>query len=98
MHDCPACLKPCDCDGEELPGPTPPDCVCATTGCGDDEASSDVDWCFSCSDEFRYDDCGGYNPPCQCGVNCRSCCNANCELHDDEDADFSEDFPEPSDS
>src|SRR5689334_9481007 len=34
----------------------------------------DLDFCGDCGDSFRYDDCGGYNPPCECGFACRSCC------------------------
>jgi hypothetical protein len=41
--------------------------------------------CGRCLEEFRYDDCGGYNPPCECGAQCRSCCDeAVCERNDDE--------------
>lgn len=39
----------------------------------------DLGWCLDCGDTFRYDDCGGYNPPCRCGMNCRSCCDHHCE-------------------
>jgi hypothetical protein len=31
------------------------------------------EWCIDCGEDFRYDDCGGYNPPCICGAHCRSC-------------------------
>lgn len=31
------------------------------------------EFCIECFDDFRYDDCGGYNPPCECGLHCRSC-------------------------
>lgn len=31
------------------------------------------DGCIECWEEFRYDDCGGYNPPCKCGFHCRRC-------------------------
>lgn len=34
-----------------------------------------TDFCGECFDDFRYDDIGGYNPPCDCGLACRSCCN-----------------------
>ncbi len=30
-------------------------------------------WCLTCLEDFRYDDIGGYNPPCSCGLHCRSC-------------------------
>lgn len=45
-------------------------------GLFDDE---DVEWCLDCGDTFRYDDIGGYNPPCHCGAKCRSCCDHECE-------------------
>ena len=43
-------------------------------------------FCGECGDPFHLDDCGGYNPPCQCGHGlCRSCCEAqNREDVDDE--------------
>ncbi len=31
------------------------------------------DGCIECWEEFRYDDTGGYNPPCFCGFHCRDC-------------------------
>ena len=49
------------------------------------------EFCGECLEEFRYDDCGGYNPPCPCGCgNCRSC-------HRDNDAQEAEDTWGPSD-
>ncbi len=60
------------------PAPTPePD---------DDEYDGD-DWCISCGDEFHYDDCGGYNPPCSCGYHCRHCHEAE-EGRLDPDNDY----------
>lgn len=44
--------------------------------------------CVNCMDEFRYDDTGGYNPPCECGARCRSCCDAGC---DDDEVDTRDD-------
>ena len=46
-----------------------------------------MSWCIDCGDDFRYDDCGGYNPPCVCGAHCRSCHDATeregcCDLCD----------------
>jgi hypothetical protein len=35
--------------------------------------SGDWDACIECGEEFHYDDIGGYNPPCSCGLHCRSC-------------------------
>lgn len=37
----------------------------------DDE--SEFDGCVECWEEFRYDDTGGYNPPCKCGLHCERC-------------------------
>jgi hypothetical protein len=39
----------------------------------DDEDDEGGDWCITCGETFRYDDCGGYNPPCECGWHCRHC-------------------------
>lgn len=37
----------------------------------------ELDVCGECLELFRYDDVGGYNPPCACGHGlCRSCCQA----------------------
>lgn len=34
-----------------------------------------LDYCGECWEDFRYDDTGGYNPPCPCGCGmCRPCC------------------------
>lgn len=35
-----------------------------------------MSWCIDCGESFRYDDCGGYNPPCKCGAHCRDCHDA----------------------
>lgn len=47
------------------------------------------DVCAECFDEFHYDDCGGYNPPCSCskcgGLLCRSCCEKENAFSDDDD-------------
>ena len=49
---------------------------------------SEPDFCGECFEAFRYDDCGGYNPPCGCGcagVFCRTCCERKRDAdHDDE--------------
>lgn len=40
----------------------------------DDEFDDiDDDFCIDCGDVFHYDDIGGYNPPCSCGMHCRRC-------------------------
>jgi hypothetical protein len=38
-----------------------------------DEEAERNGWCLDCGDTFRFDDCGGYNPPCKCGYHCRHC-------------------------
>lgn len=39
-----------------------------------------LEFCDRCGEDFRYDDTGGYNPPCACKLNCRSCCeHGRCE-------------------
>lgn len=51
-------------------------------------------WCLTCGDEFHLDDLGGYNPPCKCGMHCRSCHEADeYEAKDwaDDDDDFGPD-------
>ncbi len=51
-------------------------------------------WCVECGDEFRLDDCGGYNPPCPCGCGrCPECCRAE-KMCDEEYADAWGDSPE----
>lgn len=41
-------------------------------------------WCIDCGDYFHLDDCGGYNPPCEkCGL-CRSCCECDERLDEDD--------------
>jgi hypothetical protein len=57
---------------------------------GDDE-SEDDGFCLTCLESFRYDDCGGYNPPCECGFHCRSCHER--EDDDDYERDY-DDYPE----
>lgn len=52
--------------------------------------SDDEGWCIECGDTFRYDDCGGYNPPCECGYHCRSCHAAE-EARRDPDDDYERD-------
>lgn len=49
-----------------------------------------TEFCDHCGDDFRYDDTGGYNPPCQCKLNCRSCCeHGACDRErDDEGCDL----------
>lgn len=42
----------------------------------DDASDLDDEWCVECGDPFHYDDCGGYNPPCECGMHCRDCHDA----------------------
>ncbi len=46
-------------------------------------------WCIDCGEDFRYDDCGGYNPPCACGLHCRSCHEA--AMRDDDEDDRCDD-------
>lgn len=44
-----------------------------------------LEFCDHCGEDFRYDDTGGYNPPCACRMNCRSCCeHGACELEADD--------------
>ncbi len=50
------------------------------------------DFCIDCGETFRYDDCGGYNPPCLCGFHCRSCHEA-AEREDDDDGYDEDDYP-----
>jgi len=54
------------------------------------EDDDDFEFCIECGDEFRYDDIGGYNPPCVCGFHCRSCHEAEEMRHreDDDDGPF----------
>ncbi len=47
-------------------------------------------FCVECGDEFHLDDTGGYNPPCSCGMHCRSCHAAEFD-RDDLDDDYPED-------
>jgi hypothetical protein len=53
------------------------------------EEDDDCECCIECGDEFHYDDTGGYNPPCVCGLHCRSCHEAEAMRdRDDDDAPF----------
>lgn len=57
-----------------------------------------MSWCYNCGDDFRYDDIGGYNPPCPCGLRCRDCCGASSKRYcpegtEDDDFDYEEDDP-----
>jgi hypothetical protein len=46
-------------------------------------------WCVDCGDPFHLDDCGGYNPPCECGYHCRPCHEAEIrEAGYDDDDDY----------
>ena len=54
------------------------------------------EWCFDCLEEFRYDDTGGYNPPCQCKFKCRSCCESECEDDPRQDHDVDDFSPSPT--
>jgi hypothetical protein len=38
-----------------------------------DDDGDEFDGCVECWEEFRYDDTGGYNPPCRCGLHCERC-------------------------
>ncbi len=51
----------------------------------DADEGEDDGWCIDCGDTFRYDDCGGYNPPCSCGMHCRSCHEHELAAHDDDE-------------
>jgi hypothetical protein len=55
----------------------------------DDEYDGD-EFCVECGDEFHYDDTGGYNPPCACGLHCRSC-HEHIESECDDDYERDED-------
>lgn len=62
-----------------------------------------MSYCVDCGEDFREDDCGGYNPPCSCGAHCRSCHEAEMreELEwenatDTDVADAWQDFERPS--
>jgi hypothetical protein len=48
---------------------------------------SETDCCIECWEEFRYDDCGGYNPPCSCGFHCGRCHEIELEREADRDDD-----------
>lgn len=46
---------------------------------------AEPDICGECFEEFRYDDTGGYNPPCECGCGlCRSCHRENARQEEAE--------------
>jgi hypothetical protein len=61
------------------------------------EDDEDLEFCGECYEPFRYDDCGGYNPPCICGFACRNCCDGrpqfcvNDRFGEDDDFDVDED-------
>lgn len=65
-----------------------------------DSLSAPDGWCVDCGDEFHLDDCGGYNPPCECGLHCRSCHEAevmgDIDVYGDDDYDDFDLFPEES--
>lgn len=58
---------------------------------GDD--SEEFDGCIECWEEFRYDDTGGYNPPCKCGLHCGRCH----ELFEAREQGWDEDYPDDRD-
>jgi hypothetical protein len=58
------------------------------------DEGDDLEWCIDCGDTFRYDDCGGYNPPCACGLHCRSCHDAEESRGVYDDADYDDDRAE----
>ena len=57
----------------------------------EDGGFDEPECCAECFEDFRYDDCGGYNPPCSCsecgGQLCRPCCEAANAFSDDDDDD-----------
>lgn len=55
----------------------------------------DDGWCVDCGEEFHYDDCGGYNPPCVCGAHCRSCHEARERGNDEWDDAYPDEDEEP---
>lgn len=86
----------CDCQCLAATG-LPCNCEAMTAAeLRDDEASDpydpdgdDADCCSECWEPFRYDDTGGYNPPCSCGLHCGRChdilAEREAEDHRDED-------------
>lgn len=60
----------------------------------DDDEYDGEGWCVECGDEFHLDDCGGYNPPCACGLHCRSCHEADINGPDDDYDDAFDDEPD----
>jgi len=55
---------------------------------------------MECGEDFHLDDCGGYNPPCECGecggAMCRSCCEAEKQVWGpDRDDDVEVEAPGP---
>ena len=56
-------------------------------------AERKLDFCLDCMEDFRYDDTGGYNPPCACHAKCRGCCEADCEREE-----FTDPGPDPYDT
>jgi len=61
-----------------------------------DDDFEDDDFCVECGDAFHYDDIGGYNPPCACGMHCRSCHEAieGRRDPDNDDERDDDDYPE----
>lgn len=54
-------------------------------------------YCLECGDEFRYDDTGGYNPPCRgCGL-CLDCCGAGGQFSCHDDDVWGDDWDEDED-
>jgi hypothetical protein len=58
----------------------------------DDVEDEGDGWCIECGDEFHYDDVGGYNPPCSCGMHCRSCHEAE-YARDEYEGDYDDEPP-----
>jgi len=59
----------------------------------DDDDGEYDDFCIDCGDEFHYDDVGGYNPPCSCGMHCRRC-HELAEHGDDDYERDEDDYPD----
>lgn len=59
-----------------------------------DDDGQPFDGCIECWEEFRYDDTGGYNPPCRCGLHCQRChelvAERERELDDEDDGYWEE--------
>lgn len=68
-------------------------------GRGFDEPCEDCEddgRCLDCGATFRFDDTGGYNPPCNCGANCWNCCEHGRCYEDNDEPDKGND-PEEDD-